>query len=271
MDTDKKETTDLAKSEQGEIQQAPANPLMAIIQAASTNGEVDADKMLKLIEAAERIDALTAKKAYVGAMAAFKADPPKIVKDKDNKQYGSKYAGLANVTDTINSKLSEHGLSSSWKTDQKENGWPEVTCVITHAQGHSESTKLSAPPDDSGSKNPIQKIKSTITYLEQITLLALTGLATYDEADDDGNGAGNGAKGPPKPTAEEQTALDAMCDCMVDSVPDGLTLDRGRVKAVIYAKWSAYPKTEAETRKGVTALIEDLTDKNNWQSVCAKP
>ena len=60
-----------------------------------------------------------------------------------------------------------------------------VTCKITHVKGHSEETTLSAPSDTSGSKNAIQAIGSTITYLERYTLLALTGLAT-SEMDDDG-------------------------------------------------------------------------------------
>ncbi len=263
------ETTDLAKSEPGELQVAPPSPLVTILELCTT-GKMDADNLSKVLDVYERNEKIQAKKAYVVAMAAFKADPPKIIKDKDNKQYGSRYAGLANVTDTINAKLSEHGLSSSWKTDQKENGWPEVTCVITHAQGHSESTKLAAPPDDSGSKNPIQKIKSTITYLEQITLLALTGLATHDQ-DDDGNGANDGAKGPPEPTDEEQTALDAMCDAMLDSVPDGLTLDRERVKIVVHAKWKNYPNCDAESRRGTKSLIDLLNRDNSWDTVCAKP
>ena len=43
-------------------------------------------------------------------------------------------------------------------------------------------------PDDSGGKNPIQSIGSTITYLERYTILALTGLATKEQ-DDDGKSA----------------------------------------------------------------------------------
>ena len=56
----------------------------------------------------------------------------------------------------------------------------KVTCTITHEMGHSESTSLSADPDTSGSKNPIQAIGSTISYLERYTILALCGLATSD-------------------------------------------------------------------------------------------
>ncbi len=60
-----------------------------------------------------------------------------------------------------------------------------MICTITHELGHSESTSLTANPDISGSKNAIQAIGSTISYLERYTVLALTGLATKD-MDDDG-------------------------------------------------------------------------------------
>ena len=47
-----------------------------------------------------------------------------------------------------------------------------------------ESTTLSGPPDTTGSKNDLQSIGSTISYLQRYTLLALTGLATFDMDDD---------------------------------------------------------------------------------------
>jgi len=48
---------------------------------------------------------------------------------------------------------------------------------------------MSGPPDDSGKKNPLQQIKSTVTYLKISTLEAACGLASTDaSADDDGNG-----------------------------------------------------------------------------------
>ena len=63
-----------------------------------------------------------------------------------------------------------------------------VTCTLTHEQGHSESVTLSAPFDTSGSKNAIQAIGSTITYLERYTLLAITGLSASDMEDDGAKG-----------------------------------------------------------------------------------
>jgi hypothetical protein len=136
-----------------------------------------------------------ARKAYHNAMSQFKANPPEIGKDKKvsfdvgTRTTSYTHASLANVTDKINRALSEYGLSAGWTTVQNEKGIT-VTCTITHKLGHSQSTSLTAAPDTSGSKNAIQAIGSTVSYLERYTILALTGLATHD-MDDDGKGEKN--------------------------------------------------------------------------------
>jgi len=166
------------------------NPAI-LIELAISKG-ADLEKLDKLLTLQERYNAMEAKKAYNQAMSEFKANPPKIEKDKRvsfNTSAGKtsyNHASLANVTEKINGELSKYGLSASWSVQQ--NGMISVTCRITHVKGHSEETTLTAPADSSGSKNSIQSIGSTLTYLERYTLLALTGLATYDE-DDDGQGA----------------------------------------------------------------------------------
>lgn len=161
-----------------------ANTPAALIHQAVANGS-DLTKLEKLLELQERWETNEAKKSYHKAMAAFKANPPDIEKDKKVSFGNTKYshATLANVVEKINAALSKHGLSASWMVNQ--NGTVSVTCKITHVQGHHEETTLSAPADNSGSKNSIQAIGSTITYLQRYTLLALTGLATHD-MDDDG-------------------------------------------------------------------------------------
>jgi len=189
------------------------NSLATIIQLAVEKG--DLEKVDKLLALKERHDANEARKAYHEAMAKFKADPPKIDKDKkvgyktNAGQVGYSHASLANVTEKINSALSKHGLSASWTTQQ--NGGIFVTCKITHIKGHSEETTLSAQADSSGSKNSIQAIGSTITYLERYTLLALTGLATHEQDDDGKNG---GIEYISK--EEGNTILDMVADCGAD-------------------------------------------------------
>jgi len=157
---------------------------MAMMQIALKGG-ADIGQLEKMLELQERWDANEAKKAYHLAMANFKASPPKINKDKTVAFKATKYshASLGNVTEKINAGLSEHGLSASWGTKQDQSGIT-VTCKITHKQGYSESTSLTALPDNSGAKNNIQSIGSTVSYLSRYTLLSLTGLATHDQDDD---------------------------------------------------------------------------------------
>lgn len=166
------------------------NPSPAEMIKLAVTGGADLDKLEKLLILQERWEANEARKAYHIAMADFKVNPPKIDKDKQVSFGNTKYnhASLANVTEKVNAELSKHGLSASWII--KQNGSIAVTCKITHIKGYSEETTILAPADSSGSKNSIQAIGSTITYLERYTLLALTGLATYD-MDDDAQSAGN--------------------------------------------------------------------------------
>ena len=162
------------------------SPAQLIRDAVS--GGADLEKLKGLLDLQERWEANEAKKAYHRAMADFKANPPKIEKDRkvsfstNAGKTSYNHASLSNVTDKINKELSRCGLSASWRTQQ--NGTISVTCRITHEKGHYEETTLTAPADSSGSKNAIQQIGSTITYLERYTLLALTGLATYEQDDD---------------------------------------------------------------------------------------
>jgi hypothetical protein len=165
-------------------------PVQMIMAAVS--GQADLEKVKALLELQERWEANQARKAYHKAMSDFKANPPRIEKDKrvgystNAGKVGYSHASLGNVVEQITKELSKHGLSASWSTHQ--NGTISVTCRITHVLGHSEETTLTASSDKSGSKNDIQALGSTITYLERYSLLALTGLATYDQ-DDDGKSA----------------------------------------------------------------------------------
>lgn len=174
----------------------------------------DIDKLEKLMELKLKWDATEARKAYVGAMAAFKRNPPDIIKNKgvgyitrEGDFVGYKHATLDHICEKIDEALAEHGLSFSWKTHQL-NGFVEVTCVITHELGHQEATSLACAPDTSGKKNAIQSIGSAVTYLQRYTLLAALGLAASDrDADDDGAASNAPANEPERITAEQAELL----------------------------------------------------------------
>jgi len=151
---------------------------------------VDLEKVEKMIELQAKWDAIQAEKAFTIAMTEFKSEAPVITRDKKNKQYDSYYTSIGNLVNTCLPKMSECGLSHKWDVKQEEK--IEVTCIVTHKMGHKEPTTMKGPPDTSGSKNPIQQIKSTVTYLKAATFESAMGLASTDSnIDDDGNGAGD--------------------------------------------------------------------------------
>ena len=188
------------------------SPGYQLVQAAVERGD-DLAKIEKLIELAERLDKQAAEKAYVAAITQFKQNPPTIVKRKrvyfEGKSGGITdymHAELADVCAAAIKGLAEVGISHRWDTKQ-EGGAIVVTCVLTHALGHSQSTTLQGPPDNSGNKNSIQAVASTVTYLERYTLLAATGLATQG-MDDDARGAA--AEAVQYITAEQVADLEAL-------------------------------------------------------------
>ena len=189
---------------------APAGPDNLLALAVANGASMETLERLMALK--ERIEAQQAHRAYTEAMAEFKRNPPEILKrklvsfktDKGKTEYH--HAELGDVCNAVVSALAQHGFSHSWKVDQANQ--IEVTCVITHKLGHSESVMLRAGPDTSGGKNTIQGIASAVTYLERYTLLASVGLAT-NSMDHDGRGfdaEGNPYKGedPRELSPEEQ-------------------------------------------------------------------
>lgn len=180
--------TAVAKAKPEAALPVSANPNpMQMLQQALDKG-MGPEVIKQMLDLKERWEAGEARKAYMEAVAAFKQNPPKIIKDMVNKQYNSNYTSLAGLVNPTNEELSKHGLSARWDINQSDN-IVKVTCILSHFMGHSESVTLAGPPDTSGSKNPIQQIKSTLTYLKGATFEAVTGVAsTNGNLDDDGNG-----------------------------------------------------------------------------------
>jgi len=152
-------------------------------------GRADLQQLKELLAIQKDYEANEAKKAYHKAMAAFKGDLPRIIKDKKvsytagGGQVKYSHASLFNVMDSLNPVLSKYGLSAAWFQKQTEKELT-VTCRITHELGYSEETSLTGPHDNTGSKNALQAIGSSNAYLERYTVLALLGIATKDQDDD---------------------------------------------------------------------------------------
>jgi hypothetical protein len=110
----------------------------------------------------------------------------------------------------VNPVLARHGLFYRFRTSSPVNEPITVTCVVSHRDGYFEENTLCAGRDDSGNKNAIQAIGSTVTYLQRMTLKAALGLAASN--DDDGKAAGDGEK----ITAQQAQEIADKCAAVAD-------------------------------------------------------
>lgn len=137
----------------------------------------------------ERWEANQARKAFDEAMSSAKGEFPTIVKNRTVDFSSSKgrthykFEDLGEIAKTVDPILKKYGLSYRYRTEQS-NGTVSVTCIVAHRDGHFEENTLSAGHDQSGNKNSIQAVGSTITYLQRYTLKSALGLAASH--DDDG-------------------------------------------------------------------------------------
>jgi hypothetical protein len=167
----------VAKAETQEV--AVATP-MAMLDRALSSGATP-ETLEKLLNMQERWEKSQARKAFDTAIAEAKAKLRPVARNREGHN-NKRYADFAAVARAVDGILSEHGLSYRFRSMQNEK--INVTCILSHRDGHSEETTLSGPADTSGSKNAIQAIGSTLTYLQRYSLMQALGLAAAD--DDDG-------------------------------------------------------------------------------------
>lgn len=162
------------------VKQTPHDLLSQAIEKG-----LDVEALGKLMDLQERWQANQARKLFFEAFTEFQAKCPDIRKTKEVRfkesdikpQYH--YAPLADITRQIGPMLKANQLSYRWEiTDNSEE--IKVTCLVSHVDGHTERTTMSAKADTSGSKNAIQARGSAIEYLKRYTLIGALGISTAD-------------------------------------------------------------------------------------------
>lgn len=186
-------------------------PMAMVAQAVASGASIET--LEKLLALQERYEAGQARKAFDNAVSAAKGQIKPIVKDKTvgyEGRSGGKtsytHETLGQIASVVDPILHAHGLSYRYRAEQGEKGI-SVTCILSHRDGFSEETTLSAGADTSGSKNSIQAIGSTTTYLQRYTLKLALGLATTDR-DDDGE-----TSDAPAISGAAQAAIDLINAC----------------------------------------------------------
>jgi len=169
---------------------------MDMIDRALSSGS-SPETISRLMDLQERWEKNQARKDFDTAIAAAKSEIKPIGRDATGHN-SKKYVSLDAIAKAVDPILSKHGLAYRFKTTQTDR--INVACIL-FGHGHAEESSLSGPPDKTGSKNDIQAIGSTLTYLQRYTLVQALGLAASD--DDDGGAGGK---------RDTQTITDAQDD-----------------------------------------------------------
>lgn len=166
----------------------PADMLQLAVQRGATM-----DQLERFMALERQWKADMAREAFNAALAQFKARAIRVKRTTNRQEgplQGQKYADLNAYVMASAEALGEYGLSASWKFGpETSKEWIEVICVLRHKDGHSEETSFGGGVDTGPGRNAIQARKSSVTYLERITLQAALGLSDENE-DDDGAGGG---------------------------------------------------------------------------------
>lgn len=168
---------------------SPIDTWGAVIERAARDPHVDIEKFERLLAIKERIESKDAQRAFNEAVSAARGAIPPISKNKLVNFTSAKgttnyrHEDFAEVARTIDPHMAANGLSYRFRAEQSGQKI-KVTCILSHAMGHSEETTLEAAEDHTGNKNSIQAIGSVATYLQRYTIKLALGLAAG--ADDDG-------------------------------------------------------------------------------------
>lgn len=144
------------------------------------------------VETLERLFALRkeakaeqAQEAYTVALSKFQAECPIIAKNKDvlnkdNKTVRYSYASLDSIVSQVKEILGRNGLSYTISTLNEE-GFITVTCKITQALGHSETSSFKVPIDLEGYMSTPQKYASALTFAKRYAFCNALGILTGDD------------------------------------------------------------------------------------------
>lgn len=217
-------------------------PMDMLNQAVASGANIET--LTKLMDLQERWEKNQARKEFDAAIAEAKAEIAPIVRNAtghNNKRYAD-FSAIARAVDPV---ITKYGLSYRFRTEQTDR--IHVTCILSHKAGHSEETTLAGPPDSTGSKNAIQAIGSTLTYLQRYSLTQALGLAASN--DDDGHAintpaaAAIGAAEIAKIITlidETNSDIERFCRHMnVEAIPDITTAQYPRAIAMLEKKRSA--------------------------------
>lgn len=170
------------------------DPMVSAIERFMVDPNADIEKLERMLQMKERLEAQAAKRAFTEAMAAAQAEMRPVVRDKRNTQTNSNYATLEAISNAIQPIITRHGFETTYDTEDcpRENHM-RIVLYVSHVGGHTRRHQADIPLDVAGiagkvNKTPTHAFGSTMSYGRRYLRLLAFDLATDD---DDGNAAGS--------------------------------------------------------------------------------
>lgn len=240
-------------------QAAPSLPatqtgqVLSMLERVLTAPDFDIDRAERLWAMQKEVRAEQARASFIEALSSMQAEIPAIKRTGEIKNNSgvvqSTYAKWEHINEAIKPVLQRHGFALSFRVNQ-EGSKIVVQGVLSHRDGHSDTTTIELAPDTSGSKNAPQAIVSAISYGKRTAAGALLNITSYDE-DDDGQRFGD------KDQSDEHMAKVADFEAAILSATDETELSRigGDI-----ASCGLPPRLRSRIRNTYSARLRQLRD-----------
>lgn len=160
----------------------PTESMALVIERLAARPEVDVHKLEKIIELQERILRVNAEAAFNAAFAEMSREIPTII--EHSKTDKTTYAPLEDIIETVRPILARHGFAVSHSTEWPSETRVRVVGILTHERGHARRSEFCGQADQTGSKNAIQALGSTVSYGRRYTTSDLLCIVTRREDND---------------------------------------------------------------------------------------
>lgn len=204
---------DLQPAQSADMSPAQANDsttaLINMVEKASTNPDVDVEKLERLWSMYDAERSRQAEQAFNTALSQMQAQMPAIReggKIQHNGKLISTYGRWdEDILPVIRPILREHGFGLRFHTETEQQ--VKVEAVLSHEGGHSERTSITLSPDTSGSKSGPQAVASSVSYGKRYTAASLLNLEIHGQDDD-----AQAASGPEKVSDEQAANIEALIE-----------------------------------------------------------
>jgi len=194
------------------VTDSDAGNMLATIQNAALNPDVDVDKMKALLDMQERIIDKNAAVAFNHSMMKVQREMKSIPKTAWNAQTKSNYAKAEEIDKVLTPLYTSHGFCLMFGTaDSPHEYYIRITCDVGHEQGHVKPFFYDLPPDEAGIKGTVNKTKvhasaSTLKYGQRYLKSMIFNITFGKDTD------GNPPDSEPVITEEQGANIQALID-----------------------------------------------------------